>query len=87
MHVDFKTHERDVLDYSVVLLVETDAKMETVRLHDGSHGQNELHRYTRSTGKQAAEIVHDGTLGEGMRAAIEEIEHGYQAMIESWRKL
>jgi hypothetical protein len=62
-----------------------DAQMETVRLYDGSHGHNELHRYTRSAGKQTGEIVHQGTLGEGMRGAIAEIEQGYKAMIESWR--
>ena len=86
MHVDFKTRGREVLDYSVVLLAEIDGQMEAVRLYDGSHNQNELHRYTSVGGKQTAEIVHDGTLGEGMRAAIKEIEGGYEAMIESWRK-
>lgn len=25
-------------------------------------------------------------LGAGMRAAIEEVEHGYQAMIDSWHR-
>jgi hypothetical protein len=86
MRVEFKTDRRDVVDYSIVLLVEVDGEMETVRLYDGAHGENELHRYTRTAGKQPAEIVHRGTLGQGMRAAIEEIEGGYEAMIESWRK-
>lgn len=70
MAVEFKTVRRDVVDYAVVLLVDVDGKIETVRVYDGAHGQNELHRYTRSGGKQPAEVVHDGTLGEGMRAAI-----------------
>jgi hypothetical protein len=43
-----------------------------------------MHRYTRAGGKQLAEIVHGGTLGVGMRAAISEIENGYAAMIEAW---
>jgi hypothetical protein len=84
MHVEFKTDRRDVVDYSIVLLVEVDGELETVRLYDGAHGENELHRYTRKGGKQPAEIVHHGSLGSGMRAAIEEIERGYEAMIESW---
>jgi hypothetical protein len=86
MHVEFKTDRRDVVDYSIVLLVEVDGELETVRLYDGTHGENELHRYTRKGGKQPAEVVHHGDLGAGMRAAIDEIEQRYEAMIESWRK-
>jgi hypothetical protein len=33
-----------------------------------------------------AELFHRGNLGQGMRDAIEEIEGGYQAMIESWHR-
>jgi hypothetical protein len=86
MDVDFKTVRRDVVDYSVVLLAEVEAQLETIRVYDGAHGKNELHRYTCSGGKQQAEAVHDGTLGEGMRAAITDIKRGYGAMIEAWRK-
>lgn len=85
MDVDFKTVRRDVVDYSIVLLAEVDGKLETIRVYDGAHGRNELHRYTRSGGKQDAEAVHDGALGEGMRAAIMDIKRGYGAMIEAWR--
>jgi hypothetical protein len=86
MDVDFKTVGRDIVDYSIVLLAEVDGRLETVRVYDGAHGMNELHRYTRSGGKQRAEAVHDGTLGEGMRTAISDIKRGYGAMIEAWRK-
>jgi hypothetical protein len=86
MRVDFKTERREVADYSVVLLLEESERIETVRLYDGAHGQNELHRYTRQGGKQSAEIFHSGTLGAGMRVAIEAIKRGYQPMIESWRR-
>ncbi len=71
MHVEFKTDRRDVVDYSIVLLVEVDGELQTVRLYDGAHGENELHRHTQERGKQPAEIVHHGSLGQGMRAAIE----------------
>jgi hypothetical protein len=86
MHVEYKTEPRgpDVVDYSVVLVVEVDGRKETVRLYDGAHGENELHRYTRDGGKQAAEVFDRGTLGEGMRAAIEEIRRGYNEMIDAW---
>jgi hypothetical protein len=57
MHVEFETTRRDVVDYSIVLLVEVDGEPETMRLYDGAHGENELHRYTRKGGKQPAEVV------------------------------
>lgn len=31
MHVEFKTDRRDVVDYSIVLLVDVDGELETVR--------------------------------------------------------
>ncbi len=86
VHIEFKTDRRDVVDYSIVLMVEVEGEMETVRLYDGAHGENELHRYTREGGKQPAEVFHRGGLGPGMRTAIQEIEDGYGAMIEAWRK-
>ena len=86
MHVEFKTDRREIVDYAVVLLIEVDGERETVRLYDGAHRENELHRYTREGIKQPGEIFHRGTLAQGMRAAIEEIERGYQTMIESWHR-
>lgn len=55
-----------------------------MRIYDGAHGVNEMHRFTRSTGKQAGVEVHSGTLSEGMRSAKEEIERSYRGMIEGW---
>lgn len=88
MYVAFKTEwrGRDVVDYSVVLVIEVDGRMETVRVYDGAHGENELHRYTRDGVKQAAEVFARGTLGEGMCAAIDEIKRGYEEMIDGWHK-
>ena len=88
MVVEFKTERRgrDVIDYSVVLVVEVDGRTETVRLYDGTHGENELHRYTQDGGKQASEVFDRGTLGAGMRAAIEQIKHGYEEMIDGWHR-
>lgn len=88
LYVDFKTSPRgrEVLDYSVTLAVEEGGQLQTVRLYDGAHGKNELHRYTRDGGKQEAEVFDRGTLGEGMRAAIEEVERGYKEMIDGWHR-
>jgi hypothetical protein len=84
--VEFTTDRRAVTDYAVVLLVEDGGQFETVRVYDGTHGQNELHRYTRRGGKRAAEVFSHDTLGAGMRTAITEIKHGYAEMIESWHR-
>ena len=77
---------RAVVDYSVVLVVEVNGCKETVRVYDGAHGKNELHRYTRDGSKRAAEVFDRGTLGEGMRAAIEQVERGYEEMIDGWHR-
>ncbi len=86
LSVEFATEGREVTDYAVVLLLETGDDTETVRLYDGAHGHNEMHRYIRSQGKQPGTPFHGGTLGEGMRAAISEIEDGYREMIEGWER-
>jgi len=75
---------REVTDYAVVLMLRRGQATETVRVYDGAHGHNEMHRYGRRGGKQPGTRFHGGTLGEGMRAAIDEVETGYREMIEGW---
>lgn len=86
LRVDFERIGREVLGYSLVLLLETDQGVETIRVYDSAHGFNEMHRYTREGGKHAGAEVHRGTLGEGMRAAIKDIKDRYLAMIEGWER-
>lgn len=64
--VEFRTDGREVTDYAVVLMLTAGTGTETIRVYDGAHGSNELHRYTRSEGKQPGSPFHSGTLGEGM---------------------
>jgi hypothetical protein len=85
MRVDFTTERGVMVDYSVVLVVGSKAEAETVRLYDGAHGRNEMHRYSNGRGKRSAEVFHRGTLSEGMQVAISEIKDGYARMIEGWR--
>ena len=86
LRVQFTTEGNDVIDYAVVLLLDTKKEMETIRVYDAAHGHNEMHRYTRSGGKGPGAAFHGGTLGEGMRAAIAEVERGYREMIEGWER-
>jgi ferredoxin-NADP reductase len=84
--VEFALHRREVMDYAVVLTVDDEGgEAVTVRVYDGAHGVNEMHRHDRSGDKAPAESFHAGTLGEGMRAAIAAVRSGYQEMIEAWR--
>lgn len=85
LHVEFTTRGKEVVDYAVMLLLEIEGRTETIRLYDSAHGHNEMHRYTRSGGKQLGTPLHRGTLGEGMRAAITDIKSGYREMIEGWK--
>jgi hypothetical protein len=86
LRVEFTTQGSDVIDYAVVLLLDTEKGTKTIRVYDAAHGHNEMHRYTRSAGKGAGIAFHGGTLGEGMRAAITEVERGYREMIEGWER-
>jgi hypothetical protein len=86
LDVQYLNVGRDVVDYSVVLLLTVGDQVETVRVYGGSHGVNELHRYTKSDGKQVAEVFHRGTLGEGMRAAVDHIKTRYMSIIEGWEE-
>jgi hypothetical protein len=83
LRVEFTTSGREVLDYSVVLLVDRGG-LRTVRVYDAAHGFNEMHRHTEEGGKQPGTAFHGGTLGDGMRNAIEAVEHRYEKMIEGW---
>jgi hypothetical protein len=84
LHVRWTTRRRDVTHYAVVLTIERDGEVKTVRIYDGVHGVNEMHRHTRTGGKQAAEIFHAGDLGEGLRAALDDCYRRYPLMIEGW---
>jgi len=83
--VEFSTRGRDVIDYAVVLTVDEDGEAVTVRMYDGTHGVNDMHRHDRTGEKAPAALFHAGTLGEGMRAAIVAVRTGYKEMIDAWR--
>jgi hypothetical protein len=86
LSVRWRTQRRDVVDYAVALIVFESGVWETIRVYDGAHGINELHRYTRSRGKQVGTVFHAGTLAEGLAAAQLEIKRGWAEMIEGWRR-
>jgi hypothetical protein len=84
--VEFTTRAREVIDYAVVLTVDDEhGEAVTVRVYDGTHGVNDMHRHDRAGEKAPAESFHAGTLGEGMRAAITAVRAGYKEMIDAWR--
>ncbi len=85
MHVDFQTIGPEVIGYSVVLVVAVAGRIETIRVYDSAHGFNEMHRYRQGLGKSSGKRFHSGTLGKGMRSAIEDIKQGHEAMVEGWK--
>jgi len=86
LRVQFTSEGREILDYAVVLLLVVGDETRTIRLYDAAHGFNEMHRHTRSGGKEPGAPFHSGTLGDGMRAAIAEVERGYAEIIEGWER-
>jgi hypothetical protein len=86
LHVEFTTDHREVVDYAVILTFEHEGAQETIRVYDGAHGHNDMHRYTRTGGKQAAEVFEAGSLGQGLRAAIAHCKDGYDEIIRGWHR-
>jgi hypothetical protein len=87
LSVWFITRRDEVLEYAIVLLVEHDGLWHTARVYDNAHGRDELHRHTLANGKQAGEgFQAGGTAGQAMRAARDEVLHGYAIMIDTWRR-
>jgi hypothetical protein len=84
LFVDFRTDRGEVVDYRVVLLLDRGESIETIRVYDSAHGYNEMHRFTRVGGKQTGKPFHSGSLGEGLRIAIESAKRNYLWMIEGW---
>jgi hypothetical protein len=84
LYVEFRTIRRDVVQYSLVLVLKTPQATETIRVYDAAHGINEMHRYGQDDGKRQGVRFHSGTLGEGMRTAIEAIKRDFQQMVEGW---
>jgi hypothetical protein len=84
LYVKFQSKGRDIVEYSLVLVVGAPEEPETVRVYDSAHGFNEMHRFIKEDGKQRGVAFHAGTLGEGMRMAIKSIKSGFQQMIEGW---
>ncbi len=84
--VEFTTRGREVIDYAVVLTVDDEhGEATTVRVYDGAHGVNDMHRHDRAGEKSSAASFHAGTLGEGMRAAIVAVRTAHMEMIDAWR--
>jgi hypothetical protein len=75
-----------VVDYTVILLLATPQGSETIRLYDSAHNYNEMHRYTRTDGKQTGKLFHSGSLGEGIQVALNDAKQGYLQMIEGWKR-
>jgi hypothetical protein len=84
--VRFVTEEGVMVRYALVLLVEDGGQIWAVRVFDNTHGQHDMHRYTRTGEKLPAEQFHRGSPSEAMNAALKSIRTGWRGMVESWRR-
>lgn len=84
MLVEFSTTRAGVDRYRVVLIATLVGQDATIRVYDNTHGPHDLHRYTRTGGKQAAENWHQGPAVRAMNAARDLIRSRYEDMIRSW---
>ena len=58
--VKFKTDRRMVVDYAVILTVDDEEGEATVRVYDGAHDTNDMHRHNRRGEKAPATAFHAG---------------------------
>lgn len=58
--VRFVTDNGVLVTYAIALVTELRERLWTVRLYDNAHGINEMHRYTRTGGKQPGEVFTTG---------------------------
>lgn len=83
--IQFNRSGRPITRYSVLLLVLVDGVWHPARTFDNHLGNHHLHRYTRSAGKQAPQLLHPGPANEAIPAAIEHLPAHWEAIIEAWR--
>lgn len=86
IEVRFVTRRGVLVEYAVVLLLEEDDRLHTVRVYDNAHGVHDMHRYNRAGEKQPAEAFHYGSASEALQSALGAVRDGYREMIESWRR-
>jgi hypothetical protein len=85
LRVQFTTEDGEVIDYAVVLLLDTEKGSETIRVYDAAHGHNEMHRHTRIGGRGPEPFFIAVPL-EKECALRSEVERGYREMIEGWER-
>ena len=84
--VEFKTERGELAGYTVLLRVLRDGEWHEVRVWDNAHGDNEMHRYTRSGGKQAGVVFHQGSFAEGYRAAYADARTNFEEIVDGWER-
>jgi hypothetical protein len=83
--IRFNRSGRPIGRYSVVLLILGADGWQEARLFDNHQGTHHMHRYTPETGKQLAEIFHQGPTNAAIPAAIEHLKAHWEAIVEPWR--
>jgi hypothetical protein len=79
------TERGRVSRYAVVLVARDGDDLRTIRVFDNAHGANEMHRYTRSGGKERGEVFHHGRAPEAAQAAERAVTDGWYEMVIAWR--
>jgi hypothetical protein len=86
MKVRLRTEGGTLVEYALALTFRLGDVWRTVRVFDNAHGDHEMHRYTRSGEKRAAERFHEGTASEAANAAKLWIVEGWEEMVDAWRR-
>ena len=84
MRVRLTTVDGVLTSYAVVLAALDGPTPRTIRVFDNAHGRNEMHRYTRSGGKERGETFHHGHPSEAAQAALLAVSEGWEEMVSAW---
>lgn len=84
--VEFKTERGELTGFTVLLRVRREGHWHEVRVWDNAHGRNEMHRYTRSGGKQPGVIFDRGSSAVGYRAAYADARANFEEIVDGWER-
>lgn len=74
------------IEYAVVLLLEREGVVHTIRTFDNAHGPTEHHEHRYVGAEKQEPIVTHGPINEAMHAAEVKLRRGWRDIVRSWER-
>jgi hypothetical protein len=72
------------IEYAIVLLLEHDGAVHTVRMFDNAHAPTEHHEHRYIGAEKQEPIVTHGPINDAMHAAEIKLRRGWRDIVRSW---